>query len=42
VAEEELDLLEIPAVLAAELGSGAAEVMGALFTIVYPSSVRRR
>ena len=28
VPQEELDLLEIPAVLAAELGAGAAEVVG--------------
>jgi hypothetical protein len=29
VAEEEFDLLQIPAVLAAELGAGTAEVVGA-------------
>ena len=29
VAEQELDLLQIPAVLAAELGAGATEVVGA-------------
>ena len=29
VAEQELDLLQVPAVLAAELGAGAAQVVGA-------------
>ena len=29
VAEQEFDLLQIPAVLPAELGAGAAEVVGA-------------
>ena len=29
MAEEKLDLLEIPAVLAAELGAGTAQVVGA-------------
>jgi hypothetical protein len=29
VSEQELDLLEIPAVLAAELGAGTAQVVGA-------------
>jgi len=29
VPQEELDLLEIPAILAAKLGAGAAEIVGA-------------
>jgi hypothetical protein len=29
VAEQELDLLEIPAIFAAQLGAGAAEIVGA-------------
>jgi hypothetical protein len=29
VSQQELDLLQIPAILAAEFGAGAAEVVGA-------------